>query len=163
MYLAWTFFVAVVYPRGTWGAISAGPGRDRPPHGGGLQTVSTVPRGAAWGPGTSASCARTRFWPLPGDAALAHLARGGQGRLRVPCARTGALPGERAAGRAAARQAPGRRGNLPGTGSPATGRPVPGQPVQPACVGLPRCRSRRAAGRVPGAEAGNGQQNWQTV
>jgi hypothetical protein len=55
-------------------------------------------------------------------------------RLPVPRARTGELPGEHAVARATARQAPGRRGNLPRTGSPATGRPVVGiGSIWPSC------------------------------
>jgi hypothetical protein len=102
-----------------------------------------------------------RFRPLPGGTALAALVRGEHAGCRAVCSR-GSAARDRAVARAAARQSPGRRGNLPGTGSPATGRPGPGQPAhRPA----PACPAAVAEGRRPGSRGlgRDGQQKWQTV
>lgn len=60
--------------------FSAGPGRARPPHGGGLPTVFTFTRRGPWG---CLCLARGhRFRPLPGGTALAALVRGGHAGCR---------------------------------------------------------------------------------
>ena len=74
--------------------------------------------------------------------------------LPVPCARAGALPGKRAVVRVTARQAPGRRGNLPGDGLAGYRPPVPGQPLARSWAGLP---AAGADGLRQGS--GDGQQN----
>jgi hypothetical protein len=81
------------------------------------------------GSGSCREVPRWRRWSVEGTPAVGAV-----------CSRE-CCPAIRAVARAAARQSPGRRGNLPGTGSPATGRPVPGQPDHPARAGLPRGRS----------------------
>ena len=69
------------------------------------------------------------------------------GRLPARCARAGVLPGGRAVARAA-RQAPRRRGNLPGRpGRPRAGRSRP-VPCSPGPPGPP---AAGAEGRPPGA------------
>jgi hypothetical protein len=142
LYLVWTFAVPGVDPRCTLGVISAGPGRARPTHGGGLQTVFTFTRGTGQGGRGRLRLARGRG-SGPGTPRWRPWSAESMSAAGAVCAREGALPGERAVALATARQAKGRHGNLPGTGSPATGRPVPGQSVQPACVGLSRCRRGR--------------------
>lgn len=122
-------------------------------------TVSAFTRGA--GPGGACVLPASAVRPLPGyRAGGSALAEGtpAAGAVRSH----GTLPGERAMARETARQAQGRRGNVPGTGSPATGRPAPGQPAHPACDGRPRCRRGGPPARFPGRN-GDGQQNWQTV
>jgi hypothetical protein len=70
MYLVWTFAVPGVDPRCTWGAISAGPGRVRPTHGGGLQAVFTFTRGTGLGGRGRLCLARGRgSGPGPGTPA----------------------------------------------------------------------------------------------
>jgi hypothetical protein len=151
MYLVWTSAVPGVDPRRTrgchfrrswpcpadarrWSAnrlhLHAQHGSGRP---GRLRLARG--RGSGFGPGTP----RRRTWSAESMSAAGAV-----------CTREGALPGERAVARAAARQAPGRRGNLPRTGSPATGRPVPGQSAQPACVAA----GGKAADQVPGLGPG---------
>ena len=159
MYLAWTFAVAVAYPRWTLGRYSAGPGRARPPHGGGLLTVFTFTRGAGLGGGERLRLARGRG-PCRGHRAGGPGPRGHAGcRCRV-------LARERCPA-----NAPGRgrrldrhredvatyRGRVRRPRAGLTASPL-SRPVRPAP--LPE---RRAAGRVPGAGTGDGQRKRQTV
>jgi hypothetical protein len=58
VYLAWSSRGPGVYPRCTRGRAWAGPGRARPPGGGGRLTVSTSTCEAGQGPGTPAPCGR---------------------------------------------------------------------------------------------------------
>jgi hypothetical protein len=136
------FDVPFVDLRCTWSAFPpvlaapgsrAGAGALEP----GCVTVSPSRGARGWGR-KRLRLARRRGSVLAGGHRTGSAGPRRAGRLPVPCARAGALPGERAVGRATARQAPGRRGNIPGTGSPATGRPVPGQPAHPVRGGTAR-------------------------
>jgi len=151
-YLALTFLVPGVDVRCTQGAFPPVSGRARPPRGRGgwrwgcVAVHRHVRRGLA---ARGISGLDPDAVPaLAGGTALAALTLRRAGRLPVPCARAGPLPAECAAGRATARQAPGRRGSVGGRAHRACPRPAPGSPG--FATGGPGL-TRAASGRVAGA------------
>ena len=145
--LSCTWRGRAMYP----GRFSAGSGRARPPRGrGGWRWgCVAVHRHARRGP------AARGISGLDPDAvpalrgALAALACGGQAGLPAPCARAGPLPAECAAGRATARQAPGRRGNV---GDGLAGHVPASARLTRFTAGLP---GADAGGLRPGCRSGN--------
>jgi hypothetical protein len=156
-YLVWTFAVPGVDPRRTRGAISAGPGRARPTHAGGLQPFSPSSAARVWEAG--GGCV------LRADAvpALARGRRaGGPGPRRACRLRCCVIARERCPASAPWR---GRRLDRHredvATYRERVRRPRAGRfPASPLSRPASLPEGRSAGSR---AGAGNGQQDWQTV